>query len=115
MKREARKYDKRVAILETEYSSDGFGGTRASGSLGRGNRWAMVENPKQVVASQYRNDFGLKADAQILKFYFRFFDFDIKKNFLVYNGDTFMPLAVEPSDQYRVETVIVAQALFDSI
>lgn len=109
MKKMARKYDKRITIRTMESVPDGYGGVVNAGSIATQIRWAMVEPPKQVSAGQYRNDFGLKGDSRILKFYFRNFDFDIKTQILVYAGVIFTPLAVESPDQYNVETVIVAE------
>ncbi len=115
MKKMARKYDKRVEIDVQLQEPDGFGGIRDTGQSVAQVRWCYVESPKTINATQYQNQFGLKGDARILRFYFRHFDFDIKSNGLYYDNTQWMPLAVEDSDQYKVETVIVAQALRDNL
>lgn len=114
-KKYARKYDKRVTIQTVGLVSDGFGGQVPSGATTLESRWCKVEPPKQIAATQYKNDFGLKGDARILRFCFRAFDFDIKKHILFWKGTTFNPLVVEDADQYDVETVIVAQAVEDNL
>lgn len=115
MKKMARKYDKRVAIATLTQTSDGFGGIIESGLSVNEVRWCYVEQPKPPVQSQYRNQFGLKGDARVLRFFFRHFDFDIKNQLLEYDNGPWTPLAVEDTDQYKVETCIVAQALVDNL
>lgn len=115
MKQMARKYDKRVQIQTLTQSPDGFGGVIDGGAIVAQTRWCMVETPKDVSATQYRNQFGLKNDARILRFRFRYFLFDIRNQTLIYDNGPWTPLAVEDGDQYRVETIIVAQALLDNL
>lgn len=112
--KQARKYDKRVSIQTWSEVPDGFGGTIIDESAANQVRWCYVEQPKPAVASQYRNDFGLKGDARVLRFFFRYFDFDIKNQMLTYDNTSWTPLAVEETDQYKVELCIVAQAIEDN-
>ena len=115
MKELARKYDKRVGIGTVPEVADGFGGLVQGTLTIQQTRWCYVETPKAVNASQYKNTFGLKGDARILKFYFRHFDFDIKTQALQYDNGNWAPLAVEDTDQYKVQTCIVAQAIADNL
>lgn len=111
----ARKYDKRVSIQTVDTSPDGFGGVITDAPVVIATRWAKVKAPSQPSAGQYQNDFGLKGDTRLLRFTFRYFDFDIKTQTLLYDGERWMPLVVESPDEYKVELIIVAQALLDNV
>lgn len=105
----ARKYNKRVAIQSVGQASDGFGGLVSTSNTLVQNRWCMVQSPDEASVSQYRNDYGLKSSARILKFIFRKFDFDLNSMTLSYRGSQWAPVSAQDRDEYDVETVIIAQ------
>jgi len=105
----ARKYTKRVGIYSVTDVEDGFGGVVSSAPTLVANRWCKVENVAKESAAQYRNDFGLKADARVLRFTFRQFKLDMDSQLLGYSGYHYAPLVEEYPDQYGVEAVIIAE------
>lgn len=103
-----RLFDKRVSIFESLPVADGFGGFTTSSPTLVETRWCYVRNLNDVSAGQFRDEFGIATDVDILRFTFRKFDFDLQTQLLVYKGEPYNAIVANPNDQYEVSIDIIA-------
>lgn len=106
-----RLFDKRVEVYNVDQIADGFGGFSTGNAVLIATRWAYVRGLSDVSLAQYRDQYGISTDTEILRFTFRQYAFNQLSQFLIYRGDAFRILVVNPNDQYEVSQDVIASRI----
>tara|TARA_R110000803_G_scaffold106370_3_gene174456 strand:+ start:60 stop:485 length:426 start_codon:yes stop_codon:yes gene_type:complete len=108
---QARKANKRVEILQSDITPDGFGGNVVS-SIVVTQRWCNIED---VGSNSYQSDAGITDFTDTQKFTFRYdknFTINPKIHTLKYRGIIYSILDVKTNGFKNVQQIVIAKIAF---